>query len=1057
MSIPVLSSLRARLILLVLVGALPLLVLLVYSGVELRDHAIDAFQRDTTNLVMTTLNEQQVLVTKAHQLLIVLSEAPQIRRGGTVCNTYLAKLLAETGNYANLGVIDIHGNVICSGTYMPKPVNVADRVYFKRTLQSRDFSIGDYQVGRITHKPVLVFSYPVLNDERRVEAVLFAAQPLNWIGQYVAELPPPAGSVINIIDYSTYTLLAQYPESTMPAGSSVSGSKLVVAVQAAIETKASKVEVVDADGINRLHFFRLLKDLPGGKDIYIDLGVPTALVYAKANEVMSRNLVILASTLCLMLLLAWYGSYAMILRQVKGLLAATRRIAMGDLSGRFDELDGVKEISELGRELNQMAVTLEHRDNDIKQVESQLRTSEQHLRRVFDTVPDIIYTATASNNFGLTFVSSALKRILGFTPEEFIADPQRWTESIHPDDRECVRRHLSSALAGGENRVHSEYRMRLRDEKKYRWFEDRAYITRDAYGQATVIYGVMTDTTERRQAEMLSARMGRILETSWSELYVFDADTLQFIDVSAGACQNLGYTLSELKLLTPLDIKSDLSAEQFEELLAPLRRGEQQLVHFEIEHHRKDGSRYPAEVRLQLSDTEAPPVFIAHLQDVSERKRYIAELQREAMYDSLTNLPGRLLFLEHLSSALLAAQHESLPLVVLSVGVVRLSEVNDILGHSAGDIVLHEVAARLQATSRESDIVARLGGGEYAIVLRNMNLAAATAAAGNIQQQFELPMTIGDISLEVEAAIGIALYPKHGDDANALLQFADIAMHEAKNETRGFSIYKPENVPFSLRKLKLSGELRRAIEQKELVLFYQPKIDLRTGRVVSVEALARWPHPAEGMVSPADFIPMIEQSGLIRPFTAWVLEEAITQLKQWSKMGIDLTIAVNLSTRNLLDSELLGNVMRLLRKHEVDPERLTLEVTESALMSRPEAALKVLTQLHDKGLKLSIDDFGTGYSSLAYLKKLPVAELKIDQTFIFGITTDEDNLVIVRSTIELAQNMGLKVVAEGVEDQATMDLITSLHCDIAQGFHMGRPVPVDQLEQWLIESPWGLR
>jgi EAL domain-containing protein (putative c-di-GMP-specific phosphodiesterase class I) len=332
-----------------------------------------------------------------------------------------------------------------------------------------------------------------------------------------------------------------------------------------------------------------------------------------------------------------------------------------------------------------------------------------------------------------------------------------------------------------------------------------------------------------------------------------------------------------------------------------------------------------------------------------------------------------------------------------------------------------------------------------------------SVAASKIQKLFEQPFVIEDTSLEIESATGITLYPEHGDDPAMLLQHADIAMHVAKSEAKGFSIFNPEDNPYSLRRLKLLGELRQAIEEKKLVLYYQPQIDLNTGQITSVEALARWPHSVDGMIPPGEFIPMVEQSGLIRPFTLWVLEEAITQLKRWSEAGIDLTVAVNLSTRNLLDAELAGNITKLLKLYNVSPGHLTLEVTESAVMSRPETALKVLTQLHKMGLKLSIDDFGTGYSSLAYLKKLPVQELKIDQSFVFGLSADDDDAVIVRSTIDLAQNMGLKVVAEGVEDQDVLDILKILRCDTAQGYHMSHPLPREELEQWLINSPWGVK
>lgn len=552
-----------------------------------------------------------------------------------------------------------------------------------------------------------------------------------------------------------------------------------------------------------------------------------------------------------------------------------------------------------------------------------------------------------------------------------------------------------------------------------------------------------------RQAESLSARMGRILATSWNEIYTFEADSLRFMEVSDGACRNLGYSLEEMRRLTPLDLKPCFTAEQFEALLRPLRSGEEQLLNFETEHRRKDGSRYPVEVRLQLCSVETPPVFVAIIQDISERKHYIAELEHKALYDDLTDLPNRSLLQDRLYQALKVARREAAPLAVLLLDVVRLQEINDILGHSHGDQVLQEVARRLQRGLRESDTVARLGGDAFAMVLPATDIGQVAMVARKIQRLFEQAITVDDTPLEIEVVIGIALYPEHGDLPDLLLQHADIAMRIAKSEADGISIYDPQDDPFSLRRLKLLGELRHAINDQALTLYYQPKIDVKRGVVSGVEALARWPHSTDGMIPPADFIPMIEQSGLIRPFTLWVLEKAIIQCKRWSESGIDLAVAVNLSTRNLLDPGLADSIAGLLEAYGVSAGRLTLEITESAVMSRPEYALKVLTQLNAMGLKLSIDDFGTGYSSLAYLKKLPVHELKIDQSFVVGLTLDDSDAVIVRSTIELAHNLSLQAVAEGVENRAILERLAAWQCDVAQGYHFSRPLPAPELEAWL--------
>lgn len=593
------------------------------------------------------------------------------------------------------------------------------------------------------------------------------------------------------------------------------------------------------------------------------------------------------------------------------------------------------------------------------------------------------------------------------------------------------------------------------------------YMTIYSIGASAVILGILIlvffywflDRTEQQLqlAEIHSARLGRILEHSWNEIYTFSAETFRFIEVSDGACQNLGYSLDEMRKLRLFDLNPEFTSEQFDALIRLLHYGEKQTATFETTYRRKDGTCYPAEVRLQFSSIETPPVFIAISQDVTERKRYIAELEHKALYDALTDLPNRFLLQDKLEHALEIARRETSPLAVVMIDILRLHEINDLLGHQNGDLVLQEVAGRLQKLLRKFDTLARLGGDEFALVLPAADSDHVSVIAEKIKKLFEKPVHVEDTSLEVEVNIGFALYPEHGEDSATLLQHTDIAMRVAKNEAGGLSIYNPGDDPFCLRRLKLHGELRQAINEKMLALYFQPKIDLKTNRVVGVEALARWPHPVEGMIPPSDFIPMVEQSGMIRPFTLWVIEHAIEQCKHCLEAGIDMTIAINLSTRNLLDPNLPGSIAELLESHKVSPESLSLEITESAIMARPENALKIIAQLHDMGLKLSIDDFGTGYSSLAYLKKLPVQELKIDKSFVSGLIKNDNDAVIVRSTIDLAHNLGLVAVAEGVENQETLDKLAILNCDIVQGFHISRPMTGHDLDDWLINSPWGPR
>jgi len=575
------------------------------------------------------------------------------------------------------------------------------------------------------------------------------------------------------------------------------------------------------------------------------------------------------------------------------------------------------------------------------------------------------------------------------------------------------------------------------------------------------IFYLILGRTERRliadQTRIVESeqRMGRILEHSWDEIYVFSADSLRFLDVSEGACRNLGYPLDQMKDLTAVDLKPEFSNKQFESMLAPLRSGELEQLDFETIHKRKDGSTYPVEVRLQYSKAESPPVFVAIIQDISERNAYIKELEHKALHDSLTDLPNRNLLQDHLRHEINVATREVKPLALAILNMSRFQEINNTLGRQNGDLILQQVAKRLITIFRKVDTVARIGGDEFAVILPNVRREKIPLVVKKIQNILDEPFMIEDMPIEVDVSIGIALYPEHGEEPETLLRHSDVAARLAKIERNGISIYDSEQDSYSMRRLTLVGELRHAISDGGLSLHYQPKVDIKTSRVTDVEALVRWQHPSYGMISPVEFIPLAEQTALIKPLTMWVLNEAIRQQSIWQKYGLNIGVAINLSTRNLIDTKLPEYVASLLDKHGVAASTITLEITESTIMAYPETCMGVISQLKELGTSLSIDDFGTGYSSLSYLSKLPVSELKIDQSFIFSMLEDTGNEVIVRSTIDLGHNLDLKIIAEGVENIDVWQELEALNCDKVQGYYVSRPLPPDEFLKWYDESGWG--
>lgn len=390
---------------------------------------------------------------------------------------------------------------------------------------------------------------------------------------------------------------------------------------------------------------------------------------------------------------------------------------------------------------------------------------------------------------------------------------------------------------------------------------------------------------------------------------------------------------------------------------------------------------------------------------------------------------------------------------LLLIDLDHFKEINDTFGHQYGDLLLQQLRPRLRATLRQSDTVARLDGDEFAVLLPSADSGGACLAAGKLLVALEQPFEVDGESLHIGASVGIALFPDHGEDAQALLRRADVAMYVAKRASTGYCVYAPEQDEHSPRRLALMGELRQAIETGQLLLHYQPKLAFKSGCIHSVEALVRWQHPRYGFSTPDQFVPLAEHSGMIKPMSQWVLNEALRRCREWIDAGRQVQVAVNLSARTLHDAYLIATIAESLARWRLDPSCLEVEVTESAIMADPKRSREILTRIHDMGVRIAIDDFGAGYSSLSYLKKLPVDEIKIDKSFVLEMTTNGDDVIIARSVIDLGHNLGLQVVAEGAEDRQTWDMLASMGCDLAQGYYLSPPVPASELMSWLDLAP----
>ncbi|MGC5022178.1 putative bifunctional diguanylate cyclase/phosphodiesterase [Micromonospora sp. DT47] len=495
-------------------------------------------------------------------------------------------------------------------------------------------------------------------------------------------------------------------------------------------------------------------------------------------------------------------------------------------------------------------------------------------------------------------------------------------------------------------------------------------------------------------------------------------------------------------MTTDGDLRGPVSGQGVKDVIAvPLRSGQATIGTLEVV-NRLGASNYFARTDVPLLETVG-----AHAAVALENSRLVDRLRHDAYHDALTRLPNR----RRISGALDEAVKIRAPgevVALLLFDVDRLRQVNESLGHAAGDKVLTEVAARLRACAPSSALVGRVGGDEFLVTLRLESAEAALELAGQLREQIRDEMVFDALTLDVDTAVGVAVHPDHGSDAASLLQRVDLAATAAKAVPGSVQLFNPALESRSLRRLGLAGDLRRALDDGELEVYFQPKVTLRDRRLVGVECLARWEHPAHGWVAPDDFVAVAEHTGQLGRLTEFVLREGLRRSRDWSHGEQPLAVAVNLSARSLTDQHFPAHVRELLEEYGVPPQRLTLEIKEAGVLDGTERPIPTLRRLRDLGVRLSVDDFGTGDSSLAHLRRLPVHEVKVDRSFVQGMATDPGDLAIVNAVVTLSQQFGLAVVAEGVESELTLELLQDIGCQIGQGFLFSRPLPYERLEAW---------
>ncbi|MGK7935183.1 MAG: EAL domain-containing protein [Xenococcaceae cyanobacterium] len=698
---------------------------------------------------------------------------------------------------------------------------------------------------------------------------------------------------------------------------------------------------------------------------------------------------------------------------------------------------------------------------NLKEELKELREQEERFRQIAENVREVFFMISAQTD-EMLYISPTYEKVWGRSCQSLYENPQSWLSAIHPEDSLRALATIETQFRTGDE-FEEEYRI-VRPDNSVRWIWVRAFPIRDDRGEVNRFVGVAEDITKRKEAEEALKKSEEQFRLTFELAPIGMAITTldgKFKRVNQALCDSLGYTSQELLQLSFTEISHPEDVELHLSLEKKLAEGREEDFQIEKRYLAKDNRVVDTLLKVVIvRDSNGKPLhFNNQILDITERKKMERQLLHDALHDSLTKLPNRALFMDRLEQQLKRTiTQQDYEFAVLFLDIDRFKIVNDSVGHLIGDKLLIEIARRLEQCINPTDTVARLGGDEFTILLENIqSIEEATLVAERIYHALVLPFKLDSYELFVSASIGIALSSDGYDKPEDILRDADLTMYSAKERGKArYEVFDPSLHKLAIKRLQLETDLRRGLERQEFQIYYQPITSLVTGNLSGFEALARWQHPTKGMISPTEFIPIAEETGLILSLGSWLLKEACKQLRHWQvkyNLHPPLKISVNLSGKQLKEPGLVNQIEEILAETGLDGRFLKLEITESILMDNLETATNILLALREKKIQLSIDDFGTGYSSLSYLHRFPVDTLKIDRSFIDQIQSNQGNSAIVKAIVTLAHVLNMDVIAEGIETTSQLAQLKLLKCEHGQGYYFSKPLTKEEAEELIASSP----
>jgi diguanylate cyclase (GGDEF)-like protein/PAS domain S-box-containing protein len=928
------------------------------------------------------------------------------------------------------------GRMLVESPYAPelRDKDFSYRAYIRETQASGKPFISDPFISRQAHRhPILMMTAPVRDAEGRLLGILAASLDLmrdNFLGKLARR---KVGETGYFYLSTGDRVLIMHPDKArifkpVPLG----GNR---AFDAAVDGFQGTRETVNSYGRHVFASFRRLTE----KNWILAANYPVEEAMAPSRR--------FAGQIAGLALLGLAASAWLIHGLMGRLLGPLRRLAehMAGLSekrgaARQLPVPGDDEAGQLTRACNAMIAESDQQGRALAEQEAIYHT-------VVRFATDFIYWRAPDG--AMRYVSESAKRVTGYPAEAFLADSGLLDRIVHADDARVWQRHIHHMRAGGEPEP-VDFRIVAADGQ-VRWVSHLCQHVVDAQGRFDGIRGSHADITARKHSETRQRLAGAVFESAREAILVSDADN-RILAINPAFTRITGYSEAEVLGENPRILKSgETPAEHYIAMWRDLKlHGYWQ---GEFSNRRKDGTVYDVLAAISAVHDDAGQLshYVGIETDISEMKAAEARIEHLAYHDALTGLPNRMLLLERAGLALALAARRREHAAILFLDLDRFKEVNDSLGHAAGDALLIEAGRRLAEMMRETDTVSRLGGDEFVLLLPGVGAQGAQEVSDKVLAAMRQPFGIEGHSLRLSTSIGIALFPEDGGDIGELLKNADAALYRAKQEGRNTQVFYNRDMNVAtFEKLVLETELKAGLERGELLAYYQPKVSLADGRLVGAEALVRWCHPVHGLIPPGQFIPVAETSGLIDEICHWMLGEVGRQLAEWRDAGLPpISVAVNLAPRNFRAASLPKDLRSLLTAHRLEAGALEIELTESTLLDAGEQVLANLLAIQQLGIVLAIDDFGTGYSSLGYLRRLPIGVLKIDQSFVRDLESDVDDRTLAGSIIALGNSLGLGVVAEGIESIAQRDILIELGCRVGQGYLYSRPLPAEEFRAWI--------